>query len=64
MPTGIIKFFNNSKGFGFIKQDNSDQEIFVHVSELRDQVKENDKVEFEVQRGKRGMNAVDVKKVK
>lgn len=59
--TGTVKFFNESKGFGFIKHDGSGQETFVHVSGLKDQVKENDHVEFELQQGKKGMNAVNVR---
>lgn len=62
MPTGTVKFFNNAKGFGFIVQDDSQQEVFVHVSGLSDQVRENDKVTFDLERGKKGMNAVNVKK--
>ncbi len=61
--TGTVKFFNESKGFGFIKHDNSSEETFLHVSGLKDQVKENDRVEFELQQGRKGMNAVNVKKV-
>jgi len=61
MNTGTVKFFNNSKGFGFIKDDASDKEYFVHVSGLKDEVKENDKVTFELQEGKKGLNAVNVK---
>jgi CspA family cold shock protein len=61
MNTGTVKFFNNSKGFGFIKDDASDKEYFVHVSGLKDQVKENDKVSFDLQEGKKGLNAVNVK---
>jgi cold shock protein len=60
MKTGTVKFFNNSKGFGFIKQADSDEEIFVHASGLIDQVRENDKVKFEVEKGKKGLNAVRV----
>jgi CspA family cold shock protein len=59
--TGTVKFFNEGKGFGFIKHDGSGQETFVHVSGLRDQIKENDHVEFELQQGKKGMNAVNVR---
>lgn len=59
--TGTVKFFNESKGFGFIKHDNSNEETFVHVTGLKDQVKENDRVEFEMQQGRKGMNAVNVK---
>jgi len=58
---GTVKFFNSEKGFGFIKHDNSDKETFVHASGLIDQIKENDKVEFDLQNGKKGMNAVNVK---
>lgn len=63
MGTGIIKFFNESKGFGFIKEDGTNTEIFVHVSGLKDKVRQNDKVTFEVIDGKKGQNAVDVKKI-
>jgi cold shock protein len=58
--TGTVKFFNSEKGFGFIKHDNTDQETFVHVSGLINEIKEGDKVEFEMQNGKKGMNAVNV----
>ncbi|MCK9399570.1 MAG: cold shock domain-containing protein [Bacteroidales bacterium] len=61
MNTGTVKFFNDSKGFGFIKDDASDKEYFVHVSGLKDEIKENDKVTFELQEGKKGLNAVNVK---
>jgi len=64
MPTGTVKFFNNAKGFGFIVQDDTQQEVFVHVSVLTDQVRENDKVSFDLERGKKGMNAVNVKKTR
>jgi CspA family cold shock protein len=60
MQKGTVKFFNDSKGFGFIKPDNSGEDIFVHSSGLIDQIRENDKVQFEVERGKKGMNAVNV----
>jgi cold shock protein len=62
MKTGTVKFFNVTKGFGFIKADDSDQEIFVHASGLIDQIREADKVTFEVADGKKGLNAVNVKK--
>jgi len=52
--------FNNSKGFGFILVDDSKEEIFVHQSGLIDTIRENDKVEFDVERGKKGLNAVQV----
>lgn len=60
MQTGTIKFFNEGKGFGFIKPDAGGEDIFVHVSGLIDQIQENDKVKFEVERGKKGLNAVNV----
>ena len=58
---GTVKFFNTSKGFGFIKEENSGKEYFVHVSGLVDEVRENDEVVFELQDGKKGVNAVNVK---
>ena len=61
MKNGTVKFFNESKGFGFIIEDDSKQEHFVHISGLIDQVKEGDAVEFELQEGKKGLNAVNVK---
>ena len=60
---GTVKFFNDAKGFGFIKHSDSDQETFVHVSGLIDQVRENDKVTFDVERGKKGLNAINVELV-
>jgi cold shock protein len=57
---GTVKFFNDAKGFGFIKHSDSDQETFVHASGLIDQVRENDKVKFDVERGKKGLNAINV----
>ena len=57
---GTVKFFNSEKGFGFIKHAESDKETFVHVSGLINDIKEGDKVEFELQNGKKGMNAVNV----
>ncbi|MDX2172030.1 MAG: cold shock domain-containing protein [Bacteroidota bacterium] len=60
MKKGTVKFFNETKGFGFIKEDGG-QEIFVHVSGLKDKIRENDTVEFEIQEGKKGLNAVNVK---
>jgi cold shock protein len=61
MKTGIVKFFNDSKGFGFIKDNESSQEYFVHVTGLIDDVRENDEVSFDLQEGKKGLNAVNVK---
>jgi cold shock protein len=60
MKKGTIKFFNEAKGFGFIKSEDG-QEVFVHVSSLRDEVRENDSVVFEVQNSPKGLNAVNVK---
>jgi cold shock protein len=58
---GTVKFFNTDKGFGFIKHDDSAKETFVHASGLIDQIKQNDHVEFDVQNGKKGPTAVNVK---
>jgi len=60
---GTVKFFNGTKGFGFITEDDSNTEYFVHVSGLIDQINEGDKVEFELTEGKKGMNATNVKVV-
>ena len=60
MQKGTVKFFNDSKGFGFIKPDDSGQDIFVHTSGLIDQIRENDQVKYEVERGQKGLNAVNV----
>lgn len=59
--TGTVKFFNEAKGFGFIKHENSNQETFVHVTGLKQEVRENDRVEFEMVQGRKGMNAVNVR---
>jgi CspA family cold shock protein len=61
MNTGTVKFYNESKGFGFIKDANSPKEYFVHSSGLKDVIKENDEVTFDLQEGKKGLNAVNVK---
>lgn len=57
---GTVKFFNKEKGFGFIRHNDSDQETFVHVSGLVNDIKEGDQVEFDLQNGKKGLNAVNV----
>jgi CspA family cold shock protein len=61
MKEGVIKFFNEAKGFGFVKETGSEKEYFVHISGLVDKVRENDKVTFELKEGKKGLNAVNVK---
>ena len=63
MQEGTVKFFNNSKGFGFISPSDSREDVFVHQSGLVDDIHENDKVNYDLQRGKKGMNAVNVKVV-
>ncbi len=63
MKEGKVKFFNESRGFGFIKDKESDEEYFVHVSGLIDNIEEDDEVTFELKEGRKGMNAVDVKRV-
>ncbi|WP_411273730.1 cold-shock protein [Daejeonella sp.] len=60
METGTVKFFNESKGFGFITQEDG-KEIFVHVSGLKQDIRQNDKVEYEVEEGKKGLSAVNVR---
>ena len=64
MAKGTVKFFNNTKGFGFIKPEDSGEDIFVHSSGLIDQIRENDQVKYEVERGKKGFNAVKVEVVR
>ena len=61
MKTGKVKFFNESKGFGFIVDSASKNEYFVHVSGLNDEIRENDEVTFDLQEGRKGLNAVNVK---
>ena len=63
MNKGTVKFFNQSKGFGFMIDDESKTEYFVHVTGLIDEINENDSVEFELQEGRKGLNAVNVKLV-
>ena len=58
---GTVKFFNETKGFGFITPANGGQDVFVHSTGLIDEIRENDKVEFEVENGRKGLNAVNVK---
>jgi cold shock protein len=61
MNKGTVKFFNDSKGFGFIKDTESSKEYFVHSSGLKDRIEENDEVTFDLEMGKKGLNAVNVK---
>ena len=61
MQQGTVKFFNESKGFGFIIPANGDSEIFVHSSGLLDNIRENDSVSYDVEQGKKGLNAINVK---
>lgn len=64
MQTGVVKFFNESKGYGFIVDDATGKDIFVHITGLNGAtIRENDKVQFEVVDGKKGLNATKVKKV-
>ena len=60
MQKGTVKFFNQTKGFGSIQTDGSNQDVFVHVSGLIDEIRENDKVTFQVEEGRKGPNAVNV----
>lgn len=62
MNKGTVKFFNESKGYGFIKEDESGNEYFVHVTGLVDRVRENDEVTFDLEDGKKGQNAVNVRR--
>ncbi|MFN2394421.1 MAG: cold-shock protein [Bacteroidales bacterium] len=61
MNNGKVKFFNETKGYGFIQDVETDKEYFVHVSGLIDEIRENDDVTFDLKEGKKGLNAVDVK---
>ncbi|MAQ76351.1 MAG: cold-shock protein [Aquimarina sp.] len=61
MNKGTVKFFNDSKGYGFITEEGSNKDHFVHISGLVDEIREGDEVEFELQNGKKGLNAVNVK---
>jgi CspA family cold shock protein len=63
MQNGTVKFFNVTKGFGFITPEDGGNEVFVHSTGLVDQIRENDKVTFDVENGKKGLNATNVKVV-
>lgn len=61
MQQGTVKFFNESKGFGFIVPDNGEPDIFVHITGLIDKISEHDKVNYEIESGKKGLNATQVR---
>ena len=63
MNKGTVKFFNTSKGFGFITPENGEKDVFVHVNGLIDEINEGDKVSYEVEETPKGMNAINVKVV-
>ncbi|MCP9201264.1 cold shock domain-containing protein [Gramella sp. GC03-9] len=63
MQEGTVKFFNNSKGFGFITSNESGEDIFVHSTGLIDDIREDDKVQYITEQGKKGLNAVKVEVV-
>ena len=60
MKEGVVKFFNNAKGFGFITPSDSSEDIFVHSTGLIDNIREDDKVKYETEQGKKGLNAINV----
>ena len=62
MSTGTVKFYNEAKGFGFIVDDESQSEVFVHATGLVDQIAQNDKVTYDIKEGNKGPNAVNVKR--
>lgn len=62
MASGTVKFFNNTKGFGFITPDDGGKDLFVHVSGLKDEIRDGDKVSFDVENSPKGLNAVNVKR--
>jgi len=61
MSKGTVKFFNEAKGFGFISEEGAGNDHFVHISGLIDEIREGDTVEFELENGKKGLNAVQVR---
>ncbi|CAM3653485.1 cold-shock protein [Sphingobacterium prati] len=61
MQQGTVKFFNDTKGFGFITPSNGGQDVFVHSSGLINDIRENDTVTFDIENGKKGINAVNVR---
>lgn len=63
MKTGTVKFFNEEKGFGFIVPEDGGKDVFVHKSNVNGSIREDDKVEFEIEEGPKGLNAVNVERV-
>ncbi|MCO5260522.1 MAG: cold shock domain-containing protein [Crocinitomicaceae bacterium] len=63
MNKGTVKFFNETKGFGFVVDDETGKEYFVHVTGLKDKITQNDKVSFDIEEGRKGLNAVNVAKI-
>lgn len=63
MEQGTVKFFNNSKGFGFITPANGSKDVFVHTSGLKDEIRDNDKVSYDVEQTQKGLSAVNVKRI-
>lgn len=61
MNRGTVKFFNESKGYGFIKDEESNEEYFVHAKGLIDEIRQDDEVVFDLEEGRKGVNAVNVK---
>jgi CspA family cold shock protein len=61
MNKGTVKFYNDSKGFGFIKEEETEKEYYVHSSGIKENISENDEVVFDLEEGKKGLNAVNVK---
>ncbi|OYU97471.1 MAG: cold-shock protein [Bacteroidetes bacterium B1(2017)] len=61
MSTGTVKFFNTEKGFGFIKSNETGEDIFVHITGVQGTIRENDNVTFDTENGKKGLTAVNVK---
>lgn len=64
MKEGTVKFYNDEKRYGFITPSDNSADIFVHESGLIDEIRQNDKVKFEVQQGKKGLNAVNVEVIR
>ncbi len=63
MQEGVVKFFNTEKGFGFIKPDDGSEDIFVHATGVVDQIRENERVSYDTKEGRKGLNAINVKRI-